>query len=101
MHEREAQEWRAGPPYPLVDQGWQQDGLAALARRSPGTDARRRRTGVGRAPVARQLGAFSIARVRVGGGMSGNTYQITPFMHVVDLNETVEFFTDVLGFKEV
>ena len=33
--------------------------------------------------------------------MSENTYQITPFMHVVDLNETVEFFTDVLGFDEV
>ncbi len=33
--------------------------------------------------------------------MSGNTYQITPFMHVADLNETVEFFTDVLGFNEV
>src|SRR4051812_41530541 len=60
MHEREAQEWRAGPPYPLVGQGWQQDGLAALARRSAGTGARRRRTGADCAPVARQLGAFSV-----------------------------------------
>ena len=33
--------------------------------------------------------------------MSGNTYQITPFMHVLDLDQTVEFFTDVLGFTAV
>ncbi len=33
--------------------------------------------------------------------MSGNTFQITPFMHVVDLHETVKFFTDVLGFTAV
>jgi catechol 2,3-dioxygenase-like lactoylglutathione lyase family enzyme len=29
---------------------------------------------------------------------STNTYQITPFMHVKDLDETVRFFTEVLGF---
>jgi catechol 2,3-dioxygenase-like lactoylglutathione lyase family enzyme len=27
-----------------------------------------------------------------------NTYQITPFMHVKDLDAAVRFFTDVLGF---
>src|SRR3982751_6417557 len=33
--------------------------------------------------------------------MSGNTYQITPFMHVVDVDQAVEFLTDVLGFTAV
>lgn len=31
--------------------------------------------------------------------MSGNTYQITPFMHVVDCDEAVRFLVDVLGFR--
>ena len=31
--------------------------------------------------------------------MSGNTYQITPFMHVADLDEAVSFFTETLGFS--
>ena len=30
---------------------------------------------------------------------STNTYQITPFMHVKNLDEAVRFFTDVLGFS--
>jgi predicted enzyme related to lactoylglutathione lyase len=30
--------------------------------------------------------------------MSGNTYQITPVMHVVDCKEAVRFLVDVLGF---
>ena len=29
---------------------------------------------------------------------AGNTHQITPFMHVKDLDATVRFFTEVLGF---
>ena len=33
--------------------------------------------------------------------MSGNTYQITPFVHVVDSDEAVRFFVDVLGFTAV
>jgi len=33
--------------------------------------------------------------------MSGNTYQITPFMHVVDVDEAVRFLVDVLGFTAV
>lgn len=33
--------------------------------------------------------------------MSGNTYQITPFMHVVDIDGAVRFFVDVLGFRPV
>ena len=31
--------------------------------------------------------------------MSGNTLQITPFMHVADLDGAVRFFTQVLGFE--
>ena len=31
--------------------------------------------------------------------MSDNTLQITPFMHVADLDAAVTFFTDVLGFR--
>jgi catechol 2,3-dioxygenase-like lactoylglutathione lyase family enzyme len=30
--------------------------------------------------------------------MAGNTYQITPFMHVIDVDEAVRFLVDVLGF---
>ena len=30
--------------------------------------------------------------------MSGNTYQITPFMHVADLDAAVRFFTETLDF---
>ena len=30
--------------------------------------------------------------------MSGNTYQITPFMHVASLDEAVRFFTETLDF---
>lgn len=30
--------------------------------------------------------------------MTGNTYQITPFMHVADLDATVRFLEDILGF---
>jgi catechol 2,3-dioxygenase-like lactoylglutathione lyase family enzyme len=30
--------------------------------------------------------------------MAGNTYQITPFMHVVDVDEAVRFLIEVLGF---
>ena len=30
--------------------------------------------------------------------MSGNTYQITPFMHVADLAAAVDFLTGTLGF---
>jgi catechol 2,3-dioxygenase-like lactoylglutathione lyase family enzyme len=30
--------------------------------------------------------------------MSGNTHQITPFMHVADLDAAVRFFTETLGF---
>lgn len=30
--------------------------------------------------------------------MSGNTLQITPFMHVAELEATLRFFTDTLGF---
>ncbi|HEX9807580.1 MAG TPA: VOC family protein [Alteraurantiacibacter sp.] len=30
--------------------------------------------------------------------MSGNTYQITPFMHVADLDEALCFFTETLDF---
>ena len=30
--------------------------------------------------------------------MTGNTYQITPFMHVADLDEAVRFFTETLDF---
>jgi catechol 2,3-dioxygenase-like lactoylglutathione lyase family enzyme len=30
--------------------------------------------------------------------VSGNTYQITPFMHVANLDEAVRFFTETLGF---
>ena len=33
--------------------------------------------------------------------MSGNTYQITPFIHVVDSDEAVRFFVDILGFTAV
>lgn len=33
--------------------------------------------------------------------MSGNTYQITPFMHVLDCDEAVRFFFDILGFTAV
>lgn len=33
--------------------------------------------------------------------MSGNTYQITPFMHVLDCDEAVRFFVDILGFTAV
>lgn len=33
--------------------------------------------------------------------MSRNTYQITPFMHVVDVDEAVRFLVDVLGFTAV
>jgi catechol 2,3-dioxygenase-like lactoylglutathione lyase family enzyme len=35
---------------------------------------------------------------RSGEGMTGNTYQITPFMHVADLGEAVRFFTETLDF---
>ena len=30
--------------------------------------------------------------------MSGNTHQVTPFMHVADLDAAVRFFTETLGF---
>ena len=30
--------------------------------------------------------------------MTANTFQITPFMHVKNLDETVRFFTEILGF---
>ena len=33
--------------------------------------------------------------------MSTNTYQITPFMHVIDSDEAVRFFVDTLGFTAV
>lgn len=33
--------------------------------------------------------------------MSENTYQITPFMHVIDSDKAVRFFVDVLGFTAV
>lgn len=33
--------------------------------------------------------------------MAGNTYQITPFMHVIDLEEAVRFLVDVLGFTAI
>jgi catechol 2,3-dioxygenase-like lactoylglutathione lyase family enzyme len=33
--------------------------------------------------------------------VSANTYQITPFMHVVDSEEAVRFFVDTLGFTAV
>ena len=31
--------------------------------------------------------------------MTGNTYQITPFMHVVDLEGAVRFLTEIIGFE--
>lgn len=33
--------------------------------------------------------------------MSENTYQITPFMHVIDSDVAVRFFVDILGFTAV
>lgn len=33
--------------------------------------------------------------------MSENTFQITPFMHVIDSDDAVRFFVDVLGFTAV
>lgn len=33
--------------------------------------------------------------------MSQNTYQITPFMHVIDSDEAVRFLVDILGFTAV
>lgn len=33
--------------------------------------------------------------------MTGNTFQITPFMHVIDAQEAVRFLVDVLGFTAV
>jgi catechol 2,3-dioxygenase-like lactoylglutathione lyase family enzyme len=46
------------------------------------------------------LGALSGAGVRLTEEeeMAGNTYQITPFMHVIDVDEAVRFLVDVLGF---
>lgn len=33
--------------------------------------------------------------------MSGNTYQITPFMHVADFEGAVRFLTETLGFTAI
>ena len=33
--------------------------------------------------------------------VSGNTYQITPFMHVIDSDTAVRFFVDIVGFTAV
>ena len=33
--------------------------------------------------------------------MSGNTYQITPFMHVADFNGALRFLTETLGFTAI
>ena len=33
--------------------------------------------------------------------MAANTYQITPFMHVIDSDEAVRFLVDTLGFRAV
>jgi catechol 2,3-dioxygenase-like lactoylglutathione lyase family enzyme len=32
--------------------------------------------------------------------MTGNTFQITPFMHVAKVGEAVRFLVDILGFSE-